>query len=68
VKGADDRDMLSFETLTFVPIDRNMILPALMTQTERDWLNIYHQTVWDKISPMVDGTALDWLKKAVQPV
>jgi Xaa-Pro aminopeptidase len=45
-----------------------MILPALMTQTERDWLNIYHQTVWDKISPMVDGTALDWLKKAVQPV
>ena len=37
--GADpERDMYNFLTLTFVPIDRRLILPAMMDAAEIDWL------------------------------
>ena len=38
----DFPEMLSFETLTFAPIDRRLIDTALLTAAERDWLNAYH--------------------------
>ena len=41
----DVPDMLSFETLTFAPIDRRLIDAALLTPAERDWLNAYHMQV-----------------------
>lgn len=37
-----DQPMLSFDTLTFCPIDRRLVLPALLTDDELDWLNAYH--------------------------
>lgn len=68
MSGADDRDMLAFETLTFVPIDRSLILVDELAPWERDWLNDYHAEVWDKIAPRVSETARDWLRHAVAPV
>ncbi|WP_417269544.1 aminopeptidase P family protein [Celeribacter sp.] len=66
--GADSRDMLDFETLTFVPIDRTLILADELAPWERDWLDDYHQEVWDKISPRVSDVAKDWLRQAVAPL
>jgi len=66
--GADDRDMLGFETLTFAPIDCRLIDPALMTGEEVAWLNAYHGEVRDKIAPRVSAEALEWLDQATRPV
>lgn len=66
--GADTRDMLAFETLTFVPIDRSLILVDELAPWERDWINDYHSEVWDKIAPQVSATAREWLRQAVTPV
>lgn len=52
---------LYFETLTLCPIDTRLIDVALMNQDERDWLNQYHQTVREKLSPDLTDAALDWL-------
>ncbi len=63
-----DRPMHGFENLTFCPIDVNLVDADLLTETERDWLNTYHNEVWERIGPRVDGPARDWLKQATQPI
>ncbi|MBY0518824.1 MAG: aminopeptidase P family protein, partial [Sphingomonas sp.] len=47
--------MLGFETLTFCPIERSLIDPALLTAAERDWLNAYHAHVLAVLGPQMAG-------------
>lgn len=54
---------LGFEKITFVPIQKNLMDLALLSQEEIDWVNNYHQQVWEKVSPLVEGNALTWLKQ-----
>ncbi len=56
--------MLSFETLTFAPIDKTLIDAALMTSDERAWLDEYHAQTFDIVGPQVSGEAQEWLKVA----
>jgi Xaa-Pro aminopeptidase len=67
IKGAE-RPMLGFETLTFCPIDRRLIKPALLTETETTWLNGYHARVLKIIGPLVDRETKAWLKEACAPL
>ena len=60
--------MLGFETLTFTPIDRRMIVTEMLSPAERDWLNSYHVEVMEKIGPAVDAETRAWLEKATAPV
>ena len=54
--------MLSFETLTFVPFDLQLVNRNLMTETEIGWLNEYHAKVNKKLSPLLAGDDLHWLE------
>ncbi len=63
-----ERKMLSFETLTYAPIDRRLIMAAMLSPGERDWLNTYHADVYAKISPKVTKSARDWLQRATAPL
>jgi Xaa-Pro aminopeptidase len=67
IPGAE-REMLGFETLTFAPIDRNLIDTALLTQEERGWIDTYHAQVREKIGPQLNGEALIWLNAATAPL
>lgn len=64
----DGRDMLGFETLTFAPIDRRMIVADMLSPAERDWLNAYHAEVLARIGPLVDAPVRDWLARACAPI
>jgi Xaa-Pro aminopeptidase len=66
--GADDRAMFAFETLTWVPIDRRLIDPALLSSDEIDWLNSYHAACRDKIVPRLSEPAQLWLRQATEPL
>ncbi|WP_420566974.1 aminopeptidase P family protein [Thalassovita sp.] len=68
LKGADDRPMHNFETLTFVPIDRSLIDVSLLSQDEIDWLNDYHLACRDKIVPRLTEAAAIWLRDATEPL
>lgn len=57
-----------FETLTLCPFDTRLILTELLTQEEKDWLNDYHQQVYDALIDRVTGEAKAWLTKRTQPV
>ncbi len=64
----DNRRQLAFETLTFVPFDRRLILPGRLSPDERAWIDAYHAEVLAKLAPRVAGPALDWLKSACKPL
>ncbi|MBJ6122443.1 aminopeptidase P family protein [Sphingomonas mollis] len=66
--GDPDRVMLGFETLTFAPIDRDLIDPALLTNDELSWLNAYHAKVTQIIGPLVEDEVKAWLLERCAPV
>jgi Xaa-Pro aminopeptidase len=59
-----ERPMLEFETLTLVPIDRNLIDRALLTHAERDWIDAYHARVFAALADRVDEPQRVWLSRA----
>lgn len=59
---------LQFEPLTLCPIDTEPIILDMFAAEERDWLNAYHKTVYDRLSPHLDGEDLAWLAAACAPV
>jgi Xaa-Pro aminopeptidase len=64
-----DRPMLGFETLTYCPIDRRLILTNLLTDEELRWLNDYHAETRDKLLPLIEDTEVrTWLKRATAPL
>lgn len=54
-------EFLKFETLTLCPIDTRCLVPALLTQEEKQWFNAYHAEVRERLSPLLEGAALEWL-------
>jgi Xaa-Pro aminopeptidase len=68
VPGGDDREMLTFETLTWAPIDRRLVLPQMLSAAERDWLDAYHAGVFERIAPRLDAETARWLAAATAPL
>jgi Xaa-Pro aminopeptidase len=64
----DNRRQLSFETLTFVPFDRRLILAGLLSPAERAWVDQYHGETLARLAPRMAGATLDWLKAACAPL
>ncbi|MEW5729748.1 MAG: aminopeptidase P family protein [Pseudomonadota bacterium] len=60
--------MLRFETLTLVPYDRGLIDPALLTESERAFVDAYHARVAAEIGPLVDDATRAWLARATAPL
>lgn len=59
---------LKFETLTLCPICRKGIIKELLTAEEIGWLNDYHRTVYEKLSPDLNNDEKEWLKEACKAV
>lgn len=64
IAGADDRDMLAFETLTLVPLDRRLIDVKLLSNDERDWIDRYHAATLQLLGSDLNGDELAWLERA----
>lgn len=59
---------LQLEPLTLCPIDTTPIDFSMMTAEEINWLNQYHKTVYEKLSPMLDDEEREWLNTACKAV
>ena len=59
---------LQFESLTICPIDKTPILIDMLLPEEIDWINDYHQRVFDALSPYLSEDETDWLREACAPV
>lgn len=65
---APGRPFLGFEVLTLVPIDRALIEPALLTVSERQWLDAYHARVQAELAPLLDAESTGWMAAATAPL
>ncbi len=59
---------LQFEPLTLCPIDTEPLMPELLTDEERGWLNGYHQLVYERLAPHLDDEEQAWLRDATKPI
>ena len=63
-KETEFGQFLQFESLTLCPIDKTPIIKEMLLQEEIDWLNEYHQQVFDTLSPHLNDEEKAWLKEA----
>ena len=70
VKGTENEygQFLHFEPLTFVPIDLDAVDESLLSPKEKNWLNQYHQEVYEKISPYLTDEEKNWLKEYTRAI
>lgn len=61
--------MMSFENLTWCPLDKRLFDKSMLTDGEIAWLNEYHKTTWDTLSPHIqDREVRGWFKNATSPL
>ena len=63
-----EKDMLGFETLTFAPIDRRLVVGDMLSDEERRWFDDYHRDVLAKIGPQLEGEEKAWLETQCAPL
>ena len=67
-KETEFGEFLQFESLTLCPIDKAPIIREMMLQEEIDWLNQYHQRVFDTLAPHLNQEESAWLQVACAPL
>ncbi|MEO5641380.1 MAG: aminopeptidase P family protein [Sphingomicrobium sp.] len=63
-----EKETLGFETLTFAPIERRLIVKRMLSPAELAWLDAYHAQVIEKIGPRLAGDERAWLEAACAPL
>ncbi|QAT60920.1 aminopeptidase P family protein [Acidilutibacter cellobiosedens] len=66
--NTDSGQFMKFEILSYCPIDLEGIIPELLDESERKWLNDYHEKVYDKLSPYLNGEEKRWLKEVTRNI
>lgn len=64
----DFGEFLKFETISLCPIDLDAVDVSLLTEEEREWLNEYHDEVYEKLSPHLNEELDEWLKEKTRNI
>ncbi|MBQ2566144.1 MAG: M24 family metallopeptidase, partial [Bacteroidales bacterium] len=59
---------LRFEPLTLCHFDTSAIVPGLLSQEEKEWLNSYNKRVFDTLSPLLGKEISAWLQEKTRPI
>lgn len=59
---------LGFRPLTLVPISTEPIVVDELNRAQLDWLNAYHQTVYETLAPRLTAAEQDWLREKTKPL
>ena len=59
---------LEFKTVTLCPIDLTPVLPELLEESERHWLNDYHEKVFTTLAPLLGAEEAAWLREVTRPL
>ncbi len=57
-----------FETVSFCPIDLDLVEASLLTDKEKGWLNVYHREVYEKLSPGLNAEETAWLRHETREI
>lgn len=67
-KTTEFGEFLQFKNMTLFPFDTTLCDTSLMTDEEIDWINTYHKTVYDRLSPLLSKEEQDWLKEKTKAI
>ena len=63
-----NKTKLSFENLTMVPIEKDLIIQNKLNKKEKNWLNNYHKIVFKNLIKAMNKTEALELKKACSAI
>lgn len=63
-----NKGYLSFEHITWAPYQRKLIDVSLLIPEEIEWLNEYHAKCREILTPYLNTSEMEWLKKATEPI
>ncbi|MDB4860954.1 aminopeptidase P family protein [Alphaproteobacteria bacterium] len=64
----DKENFLKFENISWAPIDKDLIDPNMLNSSELDWINDYHQRVFEKLSMFLTLEEKNWLQNVTKPL
>ncbi|MEY8351207.1 aminopeptidase P family protein [Bacillus cereus] len=59
---------MKFEAITYCPIDLAGINKDMLTESEKQWLNNYHQEVYIKLAPYLNEEEKVWLREETREI
>ena len=68
VETTDFGTFYEFETLTFCPFFKDIIVKEILLEEEIAWLNRYHKQCEEKIAKHLDGEVKEWFLDLVKPL
>jgi Xaa-Pro aminopeptidase len=64
----DRENQLKFENISWAPIDRELIDSQMLNKEELNWINDYHQRVFEKLSIFLTLEEKNWLLDVTKPL
>jgi Xaa-Pro aminopeptidase len=64
--SADKRPWYGFESLTYVPFDKKLIVFSSLSREQLQWLKLYYAAILKKLLPTLNRTEQRWLKAQCQ--
>ncbi len=64
----EKENQLKFENISWAPIDKDLIDSSMLNEKELNWINDYHQKVFDKISIFLTLEEKNWLQNVTKPL
>jgi len=58
----------AFDTITLVPVQRSLIALPLLSDGQLQWLNDYHSRCREKVAPLLQGRAREWLVRETETI
>ena len=58
----DCGEFYRFDTISYCPIDLKGVEVSLLSDDEKEWLNNYHQKVYEKLSPYLNEEEKEFLR------
>lgn len=59
-------NLIEFKTISWAPIDRDLIEKKLLNDSEIQWINRYHSIVYEKIQNFLSFEERKWLQKVTK--
>lgn len=63
-----ERDLMGFENITRVPLDRRLIVTAMLDEKERAWIDAYHALVRRDLEDLLDDSSKAWMMCETEPL
>ncbi|HPR18493.1 MAG TPA: aminopeptidase P family protein [Candidatus Cloacimonadota bacterium] len=67
-RKTDSGQFYKFEVISYCPIDLRAVLPEMLNDSQKKWLNDYHAMVFENLSPFLDEPEKHWLQEQTQEI